>query len=351
MNAKSTFEYLTSLPPSQAIMLVSNHGMGKSSIVHQAAEQLNIPCVDIRLANSEVGDVKGMPEINKDIRRVEFYKPWWWPREDSPAGFLFLDEINRANREVRQAVFELVLDRRLDGEELPPSWRIVAAINGDENYQVDELDHAFLDRFFKIDFSPTEDEWIEWASKDNRIHESIISFISHNKELLDPPSEMIAGTVYPSRRSWDKFNESMTHMGLWEKRDAGKITQLGVGWLGRPVSIKFAEYFLKNFKLIRPEEIVNDWDSVKKELQKTYGNPAEISTISGRVGNFILLLDEITDEQYRNIREFIMTMPKEIAASLWNTITQNVSFRKKMISMKSKDPELLKYVQSIYLPS
>ena len=127
-------------------------------------------------------------------------------------GVLFLDEIDRAVREVQQAGFELVLDHRLNMRYLPDGWRVVSAINQDGDiYHVNEMDVAFIDRFFVILFNPTIEEWFGFARKDKtRIHSSIIEFLLKHPKLMDPSKEVIEnhpGQKLYSRRSWEKFSE------------------------------------------------------------------------------------------------------------------------------------------------
>ena len=91
---------------------------------------------------------------------------------------LLLDEIDRAPREVQQAAFELALDHRLNMRPLPEDWRVVSAINGDGDiYHINEMDVAFIDRFFVIKFNPSKEEWFKFARTDSRIHSSVIEFL------------------------------------------------------------------------------------------------------------------------------------------------------------------------------
>ena len=128
MNFEQTVETLTILPHSHSVLIIGHYGLGKSDAVREAGKILGIPVVDQRLSQCDVGDLKGMP-FNIDGRTF-FAPPDWFPlREEdakeiqgrlnitegslikhAPAGILFLDEIDRASREVQQGAFELALD-------------------------------------------------------------------------------------------------------------------------------------------------------------------------------------------------------------------------------------------------
>ena len=203
MNTKELISFALNAPMDVSILVDGNHGIGKSAITKGIADQYrkrieeehkakgldfdpeeDFGFVDIRLSQNDVGDLKGIPH---EVGGFTFFAPpHWFPiheldekvlnkrlqeagKEYSPFnkakhGLIFLDEINRAPREVLQAAFELVLDRRLNGWHIPDGWRVMAAINGDsELYQVMEMDPALTDRFFMVKFNPTFDEWFTWG--------------------------------------------------------------------------------------------------------------------------------------------------------------------------------------------
>ena len=81
---------------------------------------------------------------------------------------LFLDELNRANSDVRQPALQLTLDKKLQCHELPyikgKSTFIVAAINPADLYQTDELDMALLDRFLLVNLEVDVNDWLKYGS-------------------------------------------------------------------------------------------------------------------------------------------------------------------------------------------
>lgn len=345
---KSTLNSLVSMPNDQSILIISPHGMGKSSLVKQAADLMEAEFFDVRLSQCEVGDIKGLPFLNEDTRTTEFFKPRWWPRDPNSKGFLFFDELNRANNEVQQAVFEIVLDRRLDGDYLPDGWKVVVAINGDERYQVSELDPALFDRFYCLDFHPEVTEWLDWAAESG-IHGAIRQFVGANPEYLDPPNDLKQGTVYPSRRSWDRFNQAMTHLGLWESKDPGMITELCLGWVGRAAGIRFTEFFLKDFKLISGSDILNKFDEIKEDLERMKGDPSAMATIARGLGRAISTMDkDIEPEQLENLKKALRMLPREIASSVWMEAGRSKPIRKHLSQMRKTDPEFVQFVTRLY---
>jgi len=91
-----------------------------------------------------------------------------------------LDEINRGHPDVLQAIFQLVLDRKIFTHELSESVGIVCAGNySDDDYQVTELDPALMDRFLHLNLVFNKDSWLDWAEQ-NSIGHKIRGFVKDN---------------------------------------------------------------------------------------------------------------------------------------------------------------------------
>lgn len=70
------------------------------------------------------------------------------PREVDEAEFIFFDEFNRADPKTLNAIFEIIQFKSINGEPLPNLQCCWAAMNPPEDqYQVEEVDPALLDRF------------------------------------------------------------------------------------------------------------------------------------------------------------------------------------------------------------
>ena len=157
-------------------------GVGKSDIVKQVGEKQGVPVVDLRLATQEVGDLIGIPYHDPATGRTKWGKPSWWL--DAPEWLLFLDEVNRAPKEVVQAIFQLVLDRRLSTHELPSGVRIVAACNPPEgDYVTDALDPALNSRFVHIRLDANAEQWIDNCS--DFIDDSVLGYIASAPNQLN----------------------------------------------------------------------------------------------------------------------------------------------------------------------
>ena len=182
IDAKLLYFILDNTPAEQNIMLVGKHGIGKSRILEDYYSAKGRKVVTLFLGQmSDPGDLIGLPEKNNQTGRTDFMPPYWFPVDDKPV-VLFLDELNRARPEVLQTVMDLTLNRKLAGKSLPKGSRIISAVNNGNEYQLTDLDPALVSRFNIYEFSPTVEDWLEWA-ENSGIDGRIISFISENPDF------------------------------------------------------------------------------------------------------------------------------------------------------------------------
>lgn len=355
MNFEQTVEILTTLPRNHSVLITGLHGIGKSDAVREAARRLDVPCVDQRLSQCDVGDIKGMPFCING--RTFWAPPEWFPLKEEDAkdlqvklnlaevikysqeGILFLDEIDRAVREVQQAGFELVLDHRLNMKYLPDGWRVVSAVNMDGDiYHVNEMDVAFIDRFFVIKFNPSSEEWFNFARKDSRIHHSIIEFLLKHDKLMDPTKAVIEanpGQKLYSRRSYEKLSQCLINHEKLHKENKVKfslldkspeslsmLTLVAQGYLGTTTGVAFRNFVETDYESLNGDIILNNWSkSVEDKLTGLVQSKRSIEL--GSYAELIIQyvqdnkVKQLNAKQSKNLLKFIQIMPNENVASFW----------------------------------
>src|SRR5205807_8790447 len=107
------------------VYLWGRPGVGKSSLVRQAAAVLGLGLVDVRATLLDPVDLRGLPRLVGDA--AVWCPPAFLPKTGE--GVLFLDELAQAPPLVQAACLQLVLDRRVGEYELPSGWAVVAASN------------------------------------------------------------------------------------------------------------------------------------------------------------------------------------------------------------------------------
>jgi hypothetical protein len=326
MDIKTFISAASSLPPDISILVRGPHGIGKSQIFRQVASSISladgtegIDLIDRRLAQMTEGDIIGLPELVDGVTR--FAPVDWLLRACREPVALFLDEVNRATPEVMQCAFQLVLDRELNGHKLHPETRIFCAVNASADYQVNEMDPALLDRFWVVDLDPTDKDWIEWAKVSN-IDKVIIDFISHHPAHLRHIGQVDPGKVYPSPRSWERVNFSLSSAGMAPVMSAGKNTPPGfyaitMGFVGAEAAITFQD-FVKNYELqISAADVADRYNEFSDTLSSLSNDKLNsmIDKITEHCKN-----NEWTTVQCKNISIFAKTLPGEMLVSLWNNV-------------------------------
>src|SRR5262245_34343359 len=178
-------------------------GVGKSQIVAQIAARHGIALIDIRLAQMEPTDLRGIPF--RDGRHVVWSVPAILPDTErhGERGVLFLDEITSAVPTVTAAAYQLILDRRLGEYVVPDGWAIFAAGNrqGDRGVTF-QMPAPLGNRFVHYEIEPDLDDWVAWAHASG-IDPRLIAFLRFRPDLLfdfDPARYTVA---FPSPRSWE----------------------------------------------------------------------------------------------------------------------------------------------------
>ena len=145
----------------QPVFVWGGPGIGKSAVVRQLAEGLNVPLQDVRALLLDPVDLRGLPSIASD-GRSKWSTPEFLPHDGE--GILFLDELNAAPAMVQASCYQLVLDRKLGEYSLPDGWAILAAGNRDSDRAVTtRMPTPLRNRFVHLEFEVDLQEWSEWA--------------------------------------------------------------------------------------------------------------------------------------------------------------------------------------------
>jgi len=272
---------LTHLNPMISALIVGEHGIGKSDIVRQVAENLRQkypehkwPLFDRRLAQMTEGDIIGVPHVKfMDDNGVTAFLPVDWVKTacEEPCVVL-LDELNRAELQITNSAFSLVGARELNGMVLHPMTRVISAINPPSHYQVNEIDKALLDRFVTFFLKSETADWLAWARTVD-LDEALIDFIEENPTYLTHDiSETGDLEVGPTPRSWHKLNDQLVFAGMPPVDVQGRaIPDLFAvycnGLIGQAASIQFMKWLKNRESHLTVENVLDDWgkgDKIRK---------------------------------------------------------------------------------------
>ena len=307
------------------VLIRGRHGIGKSEVVYQFAKDRNLPVVERRASQMTEGDLMGLPSIDGESTR--WNAPDWLKEACDHGVVLFLDEVDRATMEVRQGIFELTDSRKLNGWHLHPQTRIFAAVNGGEHagassYQVGEMDPAELDRWTVFDVEPTVSDWLGWAK--GKVDGLVWDFINQNHAHLEhmPDSGGYEpNKVYPSRRSWVRFSDTVGNANLLAepKQNLASIYNLGAAFIGFEAAVSFRDFAENYERMVTIEDII---DNGKVELTTDFGINDHLALVE-KLEASEMLVTPLSTTQIQNLANWFVTLPSEVAMKLFASIGAN----------------------------
>ncbi|MBE6370594.1 MAG: AAA family ATPase [Lentisphaerae bacterium] len=219
---------------SQPVMLWGPPGIGKSDIVKSVAQESSIELRDIRLAQQDPVDLRGVPTV--EAGQTKWATPSCFPTDPESAGIIFLDELSAADPSIQVAAYQLLLDRRIGEYIVPSKWMIVAAGNRAEDNAVSlPMSSALANRMMHLELHAEPEEWARWASE-HGLDPSLIGFIRFRPEMLFAPGENCE-RGWPSPRSWTSVSKVL-EIGL----DDDELSPCIAGLVGDGAAAQFLAY-------------------------------------------------------------------------------------------------------------
>jgi hypothetical protein len=190
------------LPTRRPLYLWGPPGVGKSSLVRQAAHQLGMQLVDVRAVLLDPVDLRGLPHVNGE-HRAYWCPPAFLPHDADSQGVLFLDELAQAPPLVQAACLQLTLDRSIGEYQLPTGWAVVAASNRQEDWAgAHRLISPLLNRFIHLDLEVALEDWQSWAVATG-IRPEVRAFLNYRPALLFQFDPAAGARSFPTPRSWE----------------------------------------------------------------------------------------------------------------------------------------------------
>jgi hypothetical protein len=260
----------------------------------------------------EPGDFLGYPVVEGDV--TKFARPSWLP-EEGTSGTLFIDEINRAPRNVLQALFQLILDRRIHNYALPDGWDIIAAANPSTgDYVVTDLrDAALTSRFVQLKFEPTQMEWVEFQRKQANGLCDVADFFHSQPGLLDPGEDYsLYSTIKPCRRSASALSR-LLKTGLPEDLRS----ECAMGLIGAEATTAFLGFLGTRERLPTGEEILAGYGPELSKKVKRLMKEEKIEGVATIVRSTTAAIlaaepSALTKEVEERVAAFLMDVPDDL---------------------------------------
>ena len=233
-------------------------GVGKSELVQQIAEDMgNCLVIDLRMAQMEPTDIRGIPFFNKDLGVMDWAPPIELPSEELAAMYdkiiLFLDEMNSAPPAVQAAGYQLVLNGRVGKYILPKNCHIVAAGNRDSDKGVTyRMPMPLANRFIHLELRPDFGSWQNWAVLNN-VHEDVVGYLSFAKQDLYDFDAKSSSRAFATPRTWTFVSQLLQS----DELDTDTLYNLVAGTVGEGLATKFMAHRKVASKMPNPSDILS----------------------------------------------------------------------------------------------
>jgi hypothetical protein len=232
-------------------------GIGKSEVVADIAEEMSGLMIDLRMAQMEPTDIRGIPFFNKDINKMDWAEPVDLPDEalasQYPIVVLFLDEMNSAPPAVQAAGYQLILNRRVGKYRLPDNVVIVAAGNRDSDKGVTyRMPMPLANRFIHLEMRPDFNSWQNWAVNKN-IHKDVVGYLSFAKQDMYDFNAKSSSRAFATPRSWAFVSQLLDD----EDTDTDTLSNLIAGAVGEGLAVKFMAHRKVASRMPNPSDILS----------------------------------------------------------------------------------------------
>ena len=231
-------------------------GIGKSEVVAGIAEELGGAYIDLRLAQMEPTDLRGIPFFNKELGKMDWAPPIDLPDEEFASQYpivcLFMDEMNSAAPSIQAAAYQLILNRRIGKYVLPDNVVMIAAGNRESDKGVTfrmptPLANRFVHQEMRVDFA----SWQEWAVQHN-IHKDVVGYLSFAKQDLYDFDAKSSSRAFATPRSWSFVSELLA-----DECDDDTEMNLIAGTVGEGLAVKFKAHRKVSGKMPKPTDILS----------------------------------------------------------------------------------------------
>ncbi len=216
--------YCISPSRQRPIFLVGAPGIGKTAIMEQIAQELQIGIVSYSMTHHTRQSALGLPHIEKREYEGQEYVASeysmseiissiydYMKKTGEKKGILFLDEINCVSETLHPAMLQFLQFKTFGRHRVPKDWIIVCAGNPPEyNKSVHEFDIVTLDRLREIDIEPEYGAFKLYAAQKG-LHPAVTTFLEAKKDCFyKVESKPGGGKSFVTARGWEDLAEAIT---------------------------------------------------------------------------------------------------------------------------------------------
>ena len=244
------------IPPERQrpVLLIGPPGVGKTAVMRQIAEEMNINLVSYTITHHTRQSAIGLPFIARKSYGGEEHAVTEYTMSEIVAsvydqiersgireGILFLDEINCVSETLAPTMLQFLQYKMFGTHRVPEGFVLITAGNPPEyNRSVRDFDIVTLDRVKRIDVTADFPVWKEYAYQ-NGIHGAVTAYLEIRKEHFCRVVNDPDGRHFVTPRAWEDLSDSLR---VYESLSLPVGRELIAGFIQDPEIMKsFAVYY------------------------------------------------------------------------------------------------------------
>ena len=207
------------------IVLMGPPGIGKTAVVSQLAEEMELAFVSYSMTHHTRQSALGLPEISTkeydgrtytvtDYTMSEIIASVFEAMERTgiPRGILFLDEINCVSETLVPAMLQFLQFKTFGRHRLPKGWILIAAGNPPEyNRSARDFDVVTWDRVRRMDIEPDLSAWNQYMAEKG-LHPAVHAYLMQKPDRFYRMNRTVDGTGFVTARGWSDLGGMLTAM-------------------------------------------------------------------------------------------------------------------------------------------
>ena len=317
-------EYRIPVVRQRPVFLLGAPGIGKTAVMEQIAQELNIALVSYSMTHHTRQSALGLPFIShREYQGVKFDVSEYTMSEIIASiyevmensgiteGILFLDEINCVSETLAPSMLQFLQYKVFGRHKVPDGWVIVTAGNPPEyNKSVREFDVVTMDRMKVLEVEPDYKVWKEYAQHKG-LHAAVLNFLELKKDYFYKIETTVNGRSHVTARGWEDLSEILA---LYEEE-------------GMKVDETLVEQYLRNERIVKEFTAYYDlFNKYKKEYQTEEilegtakaqtAERARVAAFDERLSLLGMLIDKVISEIRENmeISDYLVELLKNLKA-------------------------------------
>jgi|GEM_PF-1869008 len=310
-------------------------GTGKSAVLRELAKSLDMQVIVLVISQVDEADLGIYPETYdyipddepnaKPVRCFRYLPAEWAIKASQQPTLVIFEELNRSTIEKRNACLQILTEWRV-GQYLMNKENVFFAASGnignEDGNDVDEFDNAMINRLCIMNQISNYQLW-KSEFGDANVSSVLMDYLdSTGGSVIHDQAHVKNNTAnrtpYATERSWSNLSEyivSIHHTDPTDPKspikDKGKLIYeldnngIAHGYIGNN-AIKFISY-LKNSNDVSVDNILNDFDLVRKSIRKL--EQSDATSIIYDLGK--LDIGALKESQIMNIFAFLDLMPSK----------------------------------------